>query len=192
MNKHYVPKRTREYDEEKVLHAISNLKIARKEERTIFFDMDNTLFIYSTDSNDRKSLVEENNPGFFANLELMEYARETILSLRELGYDCKIISAADEGPKRSEKIISIKKNELPFADEDILFVPHGKSKAELLASMGFDIKKCILVDDYCGNIFDWYDHGGLAVKKTFSNKKRNIPQVHNLYELVDLVKNLDK
>lgn len=190
MNKYYTKKRNEEYEETKVYNAISNIKMAHKDQITVFFDMDNTLFVYSTESNDKKSLVEENKPGFFANLPLMEYARETIEALRDMGIDCKIISAADKGQKREDKILSVKKNNLPFKEEDILFVEHGRSKAELLQSMGYDIKKSILVDDYCQNLFDWYNAGGLGIKKTFSGKKRNIPQVHQLPELISIISSL--
>ena len=190
MSKYYTKKRIKEYDEAMVLNAISNIKMAEKDQLTVFFDMDNTLFVYSTESNDKLSLKLENNPGFFANLPVMEFAKETIQAIKDMGISCKIISAADPGQKREDKIISIKKNELPFEDGDILFVEHGKSKAELLSNMGYDIEKSILVDDYCGNLFDWYEAGGLGVKKTFSGKKRNIPQVKELPELVFLIKSL--
>lgn len=189
MNKYYTRKRVVDYDEKLVLNAFKNVKKAGKD-LTVFFDMDNTLFIYSTESNDKLSLEKEKNPGFFATLPLMDNAKETIQALKDMGIACKIISAADPGRKREEKIISIVKNDLPFDKEDILFVEHGKSKAELLSSMGFDITKSILVDDYYKNLFDWYENGGLGVKKTFSGKKRNIPQVKELYELVPFISGL--
>lgn len=191
MSNYYVKKRFEEYDEKKVEDAYKNIQnLSSVKDLTVFFDMDNTLFVYSTESNDKKSLKEENNPGFFANLPLMENARETVQALKDMGISCKIISAADPGQKREDKITSVKKNSLPFEEADILFVEHGKSKAEILSAMGYDITKSILVDDYCMNLFDWYNNGGLAIKKTFSGKKRNIPQVKDLKELVSFISNL--
>lgn len=188
MNKYYTKIRHFEYNKEHLLQAIKNIESAKKEDITIFFDMDNTLFIFSTNSNDNLSLMlQEQVPHFFAKLPMMRYAKETIDALKAMGFKCKIISAAKPGQPRIDKIESIKINNLPFDEEDIIFVEHGKSKAGLLASMGYDISKCILVDDYYRNLFDWYAAGGLGIKKTFSGKKRIIPQVKELNELIDLV-----
>ena len=43
---------------------------------------------------------------------------------------------------------------------------NGENKSEQVRNMGYDLTKTILVDDYCKNLSDWIEAGGLAIKKS--------------------------
>lgn len=174
-----------------VIAAFKNLQriTGRKPEETnIFFDMDNTIFKYSVDRNDALSLKLQNFRGFFKNLEPFEEAPSVLAALVSLGYKVYILSSCmNDTYCMQEKRESLRKH-FPFLeDENIVFVMNGQNKAEEIAKRGISVKDSILVDDYHVNLENWIRGGGAAIKKTYSGKKRDIPQVVDLRELFSIL-----
>lgn len=188
---YYRKLRTEEYKKSIINKIKRQFKGLNPCDVNIFFDMDNTLYIYSTESNDLASLKIQHNPGFFANLELCDKESPAVLAeLIKMGYKVYILSACCSEAVKADKRAALAKH-FPFlTDEQIIFTMNGENKAEKIQERGIDLKKSILVDDYCVNLFAWMEKGGLAIKKTFSNKKRNIPQIHIFEELFGILKDL--
>lgn len=189
---HYRKIRTKKYDPKLISKIKKTFKGLKPNQISIFFDMDNTLFIYSKDSNDELSLELQKNRGFFENLEPYKEGPEVLKKLMDLGYNVFILSACMNNDYcKLEKRKSLEKH-FPFLkDEQIIFTLNGENKAEKIKEKGIRIAgRSVLVDDYCVNLFNWMDEGGLAIKKTFSGKKRNIPQVHNFNEMYDILEGI--
>ena len=74
-----------------------------------------------------------------------------------------------------------------FGDEDIILVNKGENKADYIEN----IEKSILVDDYHQNIEDFYNAGGIAIKKTYSGKVRPIPQIESLVDIFSVLYDLN-
>lgn len=177
-----------EYDKNIIKNILNTYKGLKPKDVHLFFDMDNTLFIFSVNSRDDISLKLQENEGFFKNLKPMNGAPETLLKLKDLGFNIYILSACmDNEYCEKEKKESLHIH-FPFIDEkNMIFTKHGENKAERITSMGIDIKKSILIDDYYVNLLNWMELGGLAIKKTFSGKKREIPQIKEYQVLENIL-----
>lgn len=183
-NKYYKKIRKIQYDKSLINKIIKEFKGLNPKDVYLFIDMDNTLFIYSKDSNDELSLELQNQRGFFKNLEPYQGAPEILFKLKEMGFNVRILSACmDNDYCEEEKRESLYKH-FPFIkDDEMIFTKHGENKAERIKSMGIDLNKSILLDDYYVNLINWMEIGGLAIKKTYSGKKRPIPQVKYFHEM---------
>lgn len=181
--------RTVDYDVA-LIESIKNRFMAeglRPEDVTIYFDMDNTLAIFSYFGNDDEALKKANRKGFYRNLQCFEEAPGVIETLQMIGFRVKILSVyLDTKYCKEEKVAWIEYHLPSIKKEDIVLVPKGDKKTDYVE----DIKHSILVDDYFGNLITWMEEGGLAIKKTFSGKQRPIPQVMNLTEIFKVLYDL--
>ena len=181
--------RTIEYDEKlikEIADRFSNEGL-KPSDITIYFDMDNTLAIFSYFGNDDEALKKANRKGFYRNLQCFEEAPAVIETLQRIGFNVKILSVyLDTKYCKKEKIAWIEYHLPSISKEDIVLVPKGEKKTDYVT----DIKHSILVDDYYGNLMTWMEEGGLAIKKTFSGKQRPIPQVMNLVEIFKVLYDL--
>ena len=180
-----------EYCLAQILIIIASFKGFDPSQINLFFDMDNTLFIFSKDGRDDLSLIAQQFKGFFENLEPYPEGPRVLKKLIEMGFNVYILSSCMTNEYcRPEKRESLRKH-FPFLkDEQIIFVNNGENKAQKIKEMGIDISKSILVDDYCVNLQAWMDEGGLAIKKTYSGKERLIPQVKNLNEIFGILEDV--
>ena len=181
------PLRETTYDAIAALQNEARIKSLDKKDINIFFDMDNTLFKYSVNHNDVLSLKLQNFEGFFENLEPFKEGPAVLKALIDEGYNVYILSSCcNDTYCMKEKRASLKKH-FPFIpDDQIILVMNGQNKAEQIALRGIDVQSSVLVDDYYVNIVNWIAQGGMGIKKTFSGKKREIPQVSDLRELLDI------
>ena len=52
------------------------------------------------------------------------------------------------------------------------------------------IKRVILIEDYYVSINDWYEHGGVAIKKSYSGKIRVVPVITSLIDIFYVLRDL--
>lgn len=156
-------------------------------ERTILFDADNTLYLFSTKGRSQESTDRMYNRGFFKNLPVFQEAPDVLLNLQRFGLKVGIMSTYMSDYGKSEKEESFAYH-FPFVDKkNIILVPYGKSKTDY----DLDYKHTILVDDYYANIMQWYIAGGISIKKSYSGKQRPVPVVTSLIDLFPVLHELN-
>ena len=180
----------REYNKELVDNRVNAFRQQnyKHEDITIYFDMDNTLCLFSPFGDVETSMKAAYSKGFYRELPCFTEAPAVLENLQNLGYKVKILSSGiDSEFCRPEKKAWVHYH-LPFiADNDILLLPVGQDKSTMIE----EPEKSILVDDYYHNIVDIYKHGGIGVKKTYSGKQRPIPQVGNLVDIFSVLHSLN-
>lgn len=179
-----------EYNEKQIKEILNNFKNKnfKPMDITIYFDMDNTLCIFSYNGRDDIALQKAKRKGFYRNLQCFEEAPIVIETLQAIGFNIKVLSSCINTTYcKPEKIAWIKYHFPSIKEEDIILVENGHNKAEYIE----DISTSILIDDYYVNLMNWMDAGGVAIKKTFSGKPRPIPQVSNLTELFKILYDLN-
>lgn len=154
---------------------------------TIYYDLDNTLAIFSIKGKESDSLEQMFNKGFFRNLPIMENVMETLSALMFDGHDVHLLSACINSPYcKSDKLEWIE-NYLPFIPkENIHLISVGTNKAEHIGN----IKNSILIDDFHKNLKEWEQAGGIAIKKRYSNKKGYKHIIKNHLEIFDILERI--
>lgn len=178
------------YNTERINEVIRDFKSKhlKPEDVTIIFDMDNTLCLYSRDGDDATALKLMWSKNFYKNLPCFQEAPATIELLQKMGFKVKILSSCiDSKYCKKEKKDWLHYHLPSIKDEDVILIDNGENKADYIK----DITTCILVDDYYKNLMNWYDAGGVAIKKTYSGKERPIPQVSSLVEIVGILWDLE-
>ena len=151
---------------------------------TIYFDMDNVLCLFSVFGDEDTAVKRMFHKGFYKELPCFPEAPAVIENLQKIGFKVKIISACIDTPYcRPEKELWLKYHLPTLKDEDIILVNKGENKADYIEN----VERAILVDDYHQNIVDFYNAGGIAIKKTYSGKERPIPQVESLVDIFSLL-----
>ena len=123
-----------------------------------------------------------NIPGFFSQLEPIGDPDQTIEALKEKGYTVYILSKVevrDNTERAKNKKEWISKFLPSIKEEDIIIVPIHEEKTAYIKS---DIKDSILIDDYKGNLIEWQEKGGTAVK--FGNK---IKETRPYYQIANSI-----
>lgn len=177
------------YDVNLVKDNIRKFKSKRykSDEITICFDMDNTLCLFSPFGNIEQAMKNMHKKGFYKNLTCFPEARNVIETLQKYGFNVKILSACIDSPYcKKEKLEWINTYLPSVKEEDIILVEVGENKADYIKNPN----STILVDDYHKNIQDFYEAGGIAVKKTYSGKCRPIPQVKSLNDIFNILSDL--
>lgn len=139
--------------------------------KTIFYDMDNTLALFSIKGQEGESLEKMFEKGFFRNLPVLENAVIALKVLVKSGFDVRILSACVDSP-------FCKREKMEWLEEHFSFIPKdkihlmevGQNKAEVMKAQGVPVTGTYLVDDYSKNLHQWADNGGIPVKKRFSEK----------------------
>ena len=70
---------------------------------------------------------------------------------------------------------------LDFDDINIIMVPKEISKTRVVHS-----KDAILVDDYSGNLKEWEDNGGVAVRFSKDLESHGFKVINKLDQLIDM------
>lgn len=155
---------------------------------TIYFDMDNVLCLFSIFGDEDTAVKRMFHKGFYKELPCFPEAPAVIENLQRIGFKVKIISACIDTPYcRPEKELWLHYHLPTLKDEDIILVNKGENKADYIEN----IEKSILVDDYHQNIEDFYNAGGIAIKKTYSGKVRPIPQIESLVDIFSVLHELN-
>lgn len=180
----------RKYDIALINNSIENFKRLNLKpyEVDIYFDMDNTLCLFSPFGDIETSCRAMYQKGFYRELLCFSEAPVVLDNLQNIGFNVKILSSCIDSKYCNPEKIAWVNYHLPFVeDKNILLLPMGQSKSDLIPNP----EKSILVDDYHINITDIYRHGGIGVKKTFSGKERPIPQVSNLVDIFSVLHSLN-
>jgi 5'(3')-deoxyribonucleotidase len=161
--------------------------------KKLFFDMDNTLAIFSQNREHEKNVVLEKmyEKGFFAGLEPMPNARFTIEKLQERGNRIYIVSACIESPYvEQEKRLWLREHLPTIKEEDTFFLPVGESKTELIKSLFSNEKinkQFVLIDDYEKNLVPFKLAGGTTIKKVRDFTQYNTDFDYCVANLLDLL-----
>ena len=162
-----------------------------KMKKTIYFDMDGVLANF--DKAVKQAEIPQpwlNIPGFFSQLEPIGDPDKTIKALKEKGYTVYILSKVevrDNTERAKNKKEWISKFLPSVKEEDIIIVPIHEEKTAYIKS---DIKDSILIDDYKGNLIEWQEKGGTAVK--FGNKIKETRPYHQIVNSIAGIFNLLK
>lgn len=172
---------------EKIVEAFKS-KHLKPEEVTIYFDMDNTLCLFCIYGKSEEAIRDMYSQGFYRNLKCFPEARFVIETLQHIGFNIKIISACVETPfVKKEKFEWVRYHIPSINEEDIILLPEGTPKSEYVA----DIAHSIIVDDFGLNVQEFYDGGGIGIKKSYSGKTRPVLQITNLIEIFGILYDLN-
>ena len=151
---------------------------------TIYFDMDNTLCLFSVYGQEDASMKAMYSKGFYRELPCFSEAPAVLENLQNLGYKVKILSSCIDSPYcKPEKKLWLNYHIPTLNDEDIILINVGENKADYIENP----ETSILIDDYYKNIQNFYEQGGIGIKKTYSGKERPIPQVESLVDLFSVL-----
>ena len=166
---------------------ISNMKVSGKLP-TIYFDMDNTLVLFSHYGNVDQALEEMWTRNYFSSLPVFPEAPAVLRALINMGYRvCIVTNVIDSPCCRDEKEQFIKFHFPMIPDENVYILEPDERREEVLP----DVATSILVDDYGVNIREWYAKGGVGVKKTYSGKCRQIPSIQTIADIFPVLLELN-
>jgi len=158
---------------------------------TIYIDMDGVVANFDKAVKAMQHIYEQpwlDIPNFFLNLEPIGNPNARIEELQQLGYKVYILTKVDisDGPERAINKYDWVSRHIPCISKDeVIIVPIDKEKTKYLRS---DIKDSVLLDDYKGNLNDWTNKGGIAVK--FGNKYKATRKYHQIVLDIGNLKNL--
>lgn len=157
-------------------------KEKEKECYKIYYDLDNTLALFSEKGKEKESLKAMYKKGFFANLEpIEEDLNDLIKDLQANHFEIHILSNCINTPYcKTEKLEWVKKHLPAIKENNIHLLPQGSIKANHV-----DVKDSFLVDDYKKNLLEWQNKGGYAIKKSSrirtKGKYRSIYSHYSIY-----------
>ena len=153
----------------------------------IYYDMDNCLVLFNKRGHEMESLHKAFSKGYFKKLKPLDDSEIVIPLLQNIGINVCVLSACLPTVYcMEEKEYCLKKYFPTIKKENIFFIPKGMKKSDYV----IDIQNSILVDDFGKNLDEWEHAGGIAIKKSSSNKKRKRLTVHNHFEIFDILKKL--
>lgn len=156
----------------------------------IFFDLDNTIYLFSQWGKDKEAVEESMKEGYYYGIPIFPGAAAFLKFLLSLCENVYILSKYPRTGADIEKIKSIERD-MPFFPKDhILLIPMDVDKSTIINSI-CDPTKAIIIDDYHENIIDAYNQGIIGIKKTYSGKTRPVYQIHEFYELLFILKKLN-
>lgn len=151
----------------------------------IFFDLDGTLAKFNSKKNALERFDKEK--GFFANLK--PYKHIEVINELATRQDIQvfIISATPNKQADKDKMIWIKKYLNQINEKNICFCRLNVNKAKAIKEqLNIDIdNKCILLDDYSKNLFEWNKSNGIGIKR-LTSKADNSRGLWKGYCLKDL------
>jgi hypothetical protein len=156
----------------------------------IFWDLDNTIYLFSEYGKDKEALEKSMEEGYYYNIPIFPGAAAFLRFLYSLCPNLWILSKYPRVGADLEKLESIKRDMPWFPEDHILLIPLEQDKGEIIRKV-CDPTKAIIVDDYHENIITAYNQGIVGVKKTFSGKVRPIYQIKEFYELIFILKKLN-
>lgn len=181
------------YDASLINPVINKFQNRQKHEPVVLlFDADNTLYRFSTYGMEQVSKQSMYTRNFYKNLPIFPEGPAVIENLQKLGFRCGILTSTIDSPYCApEKAMSFEYHFPMISPSDIFILNPGVSKSETAIDTFGSLDNVILIDDYYGNINDWYEHGGVAIKKSYSGKIRVVPVVTSLIDLFYVLRELN-
>ena len=184
------------YDKRLIRKTLKRFKKQRLniKDLNIFFDIDNTLALFSQKGGDAHACKMMHAKGFYETLPIFHCVEDTLMYLTRLGANIWILSAY---PIRENNDHSAKEEKNKWLDKHLPFIPNerrlliplGTNKAEIIDSV-CDRNTVIFIDDYGQNIIHAYESGIVGIKKTYSGKRRPCPQIQDFYDIFKILKKL--
>lgn len=179
-----------EYDVELINRRIEEFKERMKSSEVtpmILFDSDNTLYRFSTYGMIAEAKRDMYTKGYFKNLHIFEEGPAVIENLQRLGIRCGICTGLIDSPYcEFEKRQSFSYYFPMINESDIYCIPPGMKKTDVVGN----VRNIVLIDDYYKNINDWYEAGGIAIKKSYTGKPRPVPVITSLIDLFSVLHSL--
>ena len=186
------------YDKKLIKRTLKEFKKQKLDihDLNIFLDIDNTLALFSQKGKDKEACENAQTVGYYETLPIFHCAEDTLMDLTRLGANIWILSAYPLRP--NEKDVHSAKTEkekwietyLPFIPiNHRLIIPVGTNKTEIIYSV-CNPKTAIFIDDYGKNVSHAYEAGIVGIKKTYSGKRRDCPQVRDFYDIFKVLKKL--
>lgn len=127
--------------------------------KKIFIDMDGTIvkWIPST-------IEEVASRGYFRNLPVVQNVLNMVsILIGNPEYEVYILSSVfKDGHSAGDKMYWLHQNLPEIADENVIFVPYGKVKADYINTV--INQDCYLLDDLSKNLHEWERAGGTGIK----------------------------
>ena len=138
----------------------------------LYFDMDNTLALFSPKGEDEKLILEQMfEVGFFRNLKPLDNCISVLAMVAENLKDkveMFVLSACIDTPYCQTEKYQWLQEHLPFIkEENYIFTKVGENKTDYVKTVP---ATSVLFDDYSKNLQQWAAWGGVAVKKRSSQK----------------------
>jgi len=155
------------------------------QDKIIFVDMDGVLAQFQEEPNCVERFATE--PLFFVGLKPIVHNLQAVRKLIASGKKVKVLSASPNANADRDKHYWLDFYLPELKREDRIIVRNSDSKAEYMGDLG----KCVLIDDYSGNLVPVALNGGTAIKvvNDYDNEigthtKYGIPYVKSLIQLV--------
>lgn len=174
------------YNEELVKEIIEKFKSKnyKPSDITLYFDMDNVMCLFSVFGDEDIAVKRMFHKGYFKELQCFPEVPAVIENLQRIGFRIKVLSSCIDSPYcKPEKKLWLNYHIPTLKDEDIILINVGENKADYIDNP----ESSILIDDYYKNIQNFYEQGGIGIKKTYSGKERPIPQVESLVDLFSVL-----
>lgn len=156
----------------------------------IFWDLDNTIYLFSEWGKDKEAVKKSEEAGYYYNLPIFPGAAAFLQFLLSLCPNVYILSKYPRTGADIEKINSIRRD-MPFFPEDhIILIELDVDKGQVIENI-CGKSKALIIDDYHENIIDAYNHNIVGIKKTYSGKHRPVYQIKEFYELLFIFKKLN-
>lgn len=163
----------------KIEANIANMQ-SQAELPDIYFDMDNTLALFSIHGQESIALQGMWSEGYFIGLPVFPEAPAVLQTLIHMGYRVGIVSNCMDTPFcKTEKSLYIKHHFPMIADENVYLLEENGKREQVLPRA----HQSILVDDYGVNLHAWYENGGVGIKKSYSGKPRAMPVITSLTDI---------
>lgn len=178
------------YDKNLIDRVVSEFKSKnfKPSDVDIYFDMDNTLALFSIYGLKDQAEKAMYSKGFFKELSIFSEAPYVLENLKNIGFNLYILSSCLDTPFCREEKLGWLNYHLPFIkNENIIFIDNGNNKAEYIKRP----KQSILIDDYYVNLSLAYESGIIGIKKSYSGKERPILQISNLIDIFTVLYQLN-
>lgn len=156
----------------------------------IFWDLDNTIYLFSEWGKDKEQIKESEKEGFYTKLPIFPGASAFLQFLMTLCPNVYILSKYPRTGADLEKIAAIERDMPFFPKEHIILIGLDEDKGQIIRSI-CNPSKAIIIDDYHANIIEAYNQGIVGIKKTYSGKRRPVYQISEFYELLLVLKKLN-
>lgn len=136
----------------------------------------------------KRQNVDKNNADFYINFDYKKILKDKYIlndginAIKKLidcnKFEVSILTHCHSMVEASNKVKYIRKY---FKDITVIVCPKDISKTKMVHT-----KDAILIDDYSGNLREWEEEGGIAVKFSTNLKSKGFPVIDRLDSLIQM------